>query len=337
MWPTSWYLRAYIIVGLVEAIGDIAIESTLLAKFEFFNDLWHKNTPDESTALPVYLGIFVLAHIFQLTLAWEAIYNRNVIQIFGLCFFNAAFLCYAIIQIAEIKQAFTALDNVDLDNASLTLVSVIPGIIAAAEVIYCVLSYYIYRVLGWEVFKKIGADRRIKRMYMNYQIFICILKFDFFFFFSFSLQFVLLVLEQSKLERYLTLAACPVSLILLYFAYFAVRREHRYLMYAVLATCLAAGGYFVFKLFRIYAGKDDAYRLVYKSLTVFSALSLALLIATFAVAIKCLRNFGLGLKQHLDSTRIRRPTLSEFASSDSLKLGSPYLDQSAANSRMSID
>jgi len=338
LWPDSWYLRAYILVGLAEAIGNIAIESTLLAKFEFFSDLWRKSTPDEGTALPVYLGIFVLAHIFQIALAWEAIYNRNVIQIFGLCVFNAAFLIYAIIQISEIKQAFNVLDDQELDRTSLILVSIIPAIIAVAEAIYCYLSYYIYRLLGWEVFKKIGADRRIKRMYLYYQIFICILKFDFFFFFSFSLQFVLLVLQQSATERYLTLAAAPISIILLYFAYFAVRREHRHLMYAVLGTCGLAAGYFFFKLFRIYQGKDDAYRLVYKSLTVFSALCLALLVATFAVAVKCFRNFGFGLRQHLDSVRNNKPKIanSEYSSTENLKLRYPYELDSMQNNRMSI-
>ena len=39
-----------------------------------------------------------------------------------------------------------------------------------------------------------------------------------------------------------------------------------------------------------------------------AALSLLLLIATFAFAIRCLRNFDKGLKQHLHSHHARRPT-----------------------------
>lgn len=137
LWPSSNILRAYLLVGLVEAIGDITIgafllllgerarpgcgasgsrakhvptypsyphspsslspfllmptdivtsplcltESLILAKFEFFADVFRKDTPDERTALPVYLAIFVLAHLFQCFMAWEAVYNRNVIQV----------------------------------------------------------------------------------------------------------------------------------------------------------------------------------------------------------------------------------------------------------------
>lgn len=81
LWPSSWHLRAYLLVVLAEAAGDIAIgnhhsfkvmvdlkliwhssiESYLLAKFEFFSELLKKDSPDERAALPVYLGIFVLA------------------------------------------------------------------------------------------------------------------------------------------------------------------------------------------------------------------------------------------------------------------------------------
>lgn len=78
------------------------------------------------------------------------------------------FLIYAVIQISEIKQAFTVLKN-GMDRPSLVMIMVIPVIIGVAEAIYIGLSYYIYRVLGWEVYKKLGADRSMKRMYLAYQ------------------------------------------------------------------------------------------------------------------------------------------------------------------------
>lgn len=136
-----------------------------------------------------------------------------------------------------------------------------------------------------------GLDGRIVRQEINARqrsVFICILKFDFFFFISFSLQFVLLVLDQSQLEvstildsllareliksamqRYLTLIAVPVSLLLLYTAFWTVRREARWSLYGVLVACVGAALFFAFKLYRMYKEKDGAYRLVYKSLTVF--------------------------------------------------------------------
>jgi hypothetical protein len=42
-------------------------------------------------------------------------------------------------------------------------------IIGIAEIFYCVLSYNIFREFGWTIWKKIGADRRVKKMYLYYQ------------------------------------------------------------------------------------------------------------------------------------------------------------------------
>ena len=86
--------------------------------------------------------------------------------------------------------------------------------------VYLATFFPLYREFGWSIYKRIGADRGVKKMYMWFQVFICILKFgesvrrrfgieggevygfwdlDFFLFVSFSLQLVLLV-QQNDLE-----------------------------------------------------------------------------------------------------------------------------------------
>lgn len=52
----------------------------------------------------------------------------------------------------------------------------------------------------------------------------------------------------------------------------------------------------IFRLYRIWSEKEGQYKEVYKSLTVFSVLALALLFATALVSIRCLLNFDMGLK-----------------------------------------
>lgn len=80
---------------------------------------------------------------------------------------------------------------------------------------------------GWDVYKFLGADRRLKRMFLQYQIFICCCKFDLFFVFGFSLQMIILVLQEKDWEYYLTIVAFPISIALLLVGWLSARKEFR--------------------------------------------------------------------------------------------------------------
>lgn len=120
--------------------------------------------------------------------------------------------------------------------------------ISLTEATYLGTFWFIWQDYGWRVFKKIGADRGIKRAYAWYHVFLTALKFDFFFLLAFSLQLVLLVLQQNALERGLTIAAMPVTLLILIAGYVAVRKENVWMYYGFEAGCCAGVGYFVYKV-----------------------------------------------------------------------------------------
>lgn len=151
----------------------------------------------------------------------------------------------------------------------------IPVITCIAEIFYVYLAYRIYQDFGWLVFKRLGADRKVHRMYFYYEIFACLLKFDFFFFVGFSMQLLIVNYTFSDVESWLTLAAIPVSIVFMVLAVWSTRHEVHWLQVLFDVVIVAGGGYFVFKLWRIWdSSTAEKYIHDRKSLTVFGTLSL---------------------------------------------------------------
>lgn len=165
--------------------------------------------------------------------------------------FNALFLLYAVIQVSEIRQGLvtgTGTSSGITDIPVNVLTTMIPIVIAVAEVAYIGLGWKIWREFGWKVYKRLGADRQIKRMYAHYQIFVCLVKFDVFFFAGFTVQLMLFVLVKKDWQWYVTCAAIPFSLLLLADGMLAAKYESRIMMSTFMLGCAGAMVYFVYKV-----------------------------------------------------------------------------------------
>jgi hypothetical protein len=280
---------------LIETTIDLAIEGELLLRVQKVTEA----QPGTFAEMPVYLSIFALAHVFQLVMAVDAVYARNTLQFIFLTLFNASLLLYGIVQIDEVKtimkDASAAAGISDIPINVLTII--IPIVIGIAEIAYIALGWKIYHEFGWKVYKSLGADRRIKRMNATYQVYECLVKFDVFFWAGFSVQFILLVLQRNDWEYYVTIAALPLSIVLLVEGHLAARYENKWMMATFMSGCVGAMVYFIYKLIKVLDQREiDQFKSIWKSLTAFSVLAIALLIATFVYSVLVLRNFGRGLK-----------------------------------------
>ena len=101
----------------------------------------------------------------------------------------------------------------------------IPCILALGTCLLSVAAWKLYDEFAWTIYKHISADLRMKRRYLTFQIYIALLKFDFFFFLGFTVQFVVIV-QTYTLEFALTIAAIPVTILILIMAAVWTRREN---------------------------------------------------------------------------------------------------------------
>lgn len=167
--------------------------------------------------------------------------------------FNTLLLAYSILQIGEVKDALNSAEPTGLGISNIpinVLTAIIPCVVGAAELAFVLLAWKIYHEFGWKVYKFLGADRRIKKMYANYQIYECLIKFDIFFWAGFSVQFIVLVLQEGDWEFYVTCAALPLSLVLLLEGHLAARYENKWMMATFMSGCVGALIYFVYKVRR---------------------------------------------------------------------------------------
>ncbi len=208
------------------------------------------------------------------------------------------------------------------------LTATIPVVLSIAQVAFIVLCWYLWKDFGWRIFKVIGGSRDLRKRYLHYQLFVamlselllpsspCIsspegavthtalapgpLEFDFFVFCAYCIQLVMIVLTGMNAERVITIIAPIFSLVVLVLAWWSVRHENRTGMYLFMLGLSGALTYFSYKIYRIWEFKDGLYKEVYRSLTIFSILSILLLVITYAIAVRCLLNFGRGLRAAIE-------------------------------------
>ncbi|GAP84360.1 hypothetical protein SAMD00023353_0701780 [Rosellinia necatrix] len=260
--------------------------------------------------IPTFLGLFILGFIYEVILVWDALIAKNTIQIIGVCIANLALLVYGALQIDQIKEAIDILNvekvfwKSDIWAETRAELIAIPAIIGLITLGLSFMAWKLYQEFAWDILKQIGADYRMKKRFLHYQVYIALLKFDFFFFVGFTIQFLVVVGGRSKVEFGLTAAAIPVTIAILLCAAWSTRREWKLGMWIVGVLYLGGLTYFIYKLARIYTpSQQKAYKPVQKSLTTFAVLTIVLIILTIINAFVCLFNFGHGLKQHLQSPR----------------------------------
>jgi hypothetical protein len=213
-----------------------------------------------SRTITTFLTLYIFGFVFELLLVYDALRLKNTIQVIGLCLFNLALLIYAAVQMQQIADAVTDLQGhgeigPDAWADSKPFLIAIPCIIAVGTMQMAFIAWKLYDEFAWTIYKHISADLRMKRRYLTFQvrslkmgravyadtgqIYIALLKFDFFFFLGFVIQFVVIVVKKTDAEFWTTIAAIPAIIVILMLAGIFTRRESKLGMSAIIvSTCL---------------------------------------------------------------------------------------------------
>ncbi|KAF9586460.1 hypothetical protein BGW38_004537 [Lunasporangiospora selenospora] len=288
--PCSVYGKSLMLTIAIEALLVIIMQAVIVVKY-FDGLVDDPIVPDyppyldplnQSRSIPAYLIVFVFAQLFQLVLAWDAVRAQNTIEMIAIVIFNLCCFAYSIFEISQIRTSL--LDSSQFgffgpdgmaDQLQASVKPFLIVVIVAIGVTQCLvtwLAYQLFQEFGWKIYKKIGADPNMKKMYRAYQIYLVLIKIDLFFFVGFSIQFIYLTLTKRSEdpEYWLTIIVLPLTIVILYIAVYAVRHESRRWMMTFIVAMLCGVAYFVFKVTRMYVGElVGKYAGVKKFLTLF--------------------------------------------------------------------
>lgn len=115
----------------------------------------------------------------------------------------------------------------------------------------------------------------------------------------------MIVTGLADAEKWVTVAAIPVTILILVLAAYWTRRENAAGMVVTIFCFFGGLAYFIFKLARMYqASHETNYLPVRKSLTSFAVITIILIVLTIINASVCMANFNKGLRPHVMKRQI---------------------------------
>lgn len=191
-----------------------------------------------SYTLPTNLAIVLFAFVYEIGFVLDAIRLRNSIQIVAACLHNVCIMIFTAVQHQTIHKAILGLPssrdaageplvNLDVDWWSIVgwVLLAVPIIIGVASVLLCLIAFRVKQEYSWMTYKQLKGDLLMKRRLLAYQVYVVLLKYDFFVITAFLVVYSVTVLEVEGWESIVNLVMIGVTAVVLIFAGFWTKRE----------------------------------------------------------------------------------------------------------------
>jgi len=171
--PNSTWTWAFLLVTLAQAIIALALEGYVFALFQSRLDGANTDTDTQVRTIPTYLSLLIFGYIYQMILVYDALSNKNTIQVIGLCLMNLGILVYTAIQVDQVREAIDILGAKIKVNYSMEIrpfLVAVPCVMGLSTALLSFIAYKLYDEFAWTIYKQISADLRLKRRYLVYQV-----------------------------------------------------------------------------------------------------------------------------------------------------------------------
>ncbi|RIB09281.1 hypothetical protein C2G38_2109012 [Gigaspora rosea] len=336
----SKWTRLFIITSIVQTFITIIIQSLVVGRNQyassFFQDSWQEQLKiDNSTSFECKANIvarmynivgeniiILLSNVFLLFFCYDAIFNQNTIQIITVVIVNYAIGIVAAIQIVEIHrwkdQAVECVPSFKTFNFKVEFYEV-PSIVILllCATMMGFFTWKLYQQFGWNIYKRIGADRNMQKIFRSMLIFVMHLKLDLFFMVVLSVVACVVLSQNDKLHStplyWFHVIVTVLIFILQGLAYHMLREESHLGMKIFIGLWLIPIADFIALLIKSIgtSAQDSWYFFI-----IFIVFGIIMALLTIIWSIIVLNNFDKGLKRHLTTGigNIQRPPITEQTS-----------------------
>ncbi|RIA93677.1 hypothetical protein C1645_803934 [Glomus cerebriforme] len=312
----SRYTKAFVIISIIQTIVLVYLQIRILYR----NAILFLSVGDDECPLVIITFallifeniVFVLFDLFQLYFCMNGIFHQNLIQIFVTVIIDVGYVIIGIIQLIEVKLDISKIESTcpTLHLSENIILYELPHILVLVvlTISMAVLSRKLYRELDWDIYKKIGGDIEIRKIYKTILIFEMLLKINLFFVLIYNTltapfaiyELIKIYNKINTVQKALNIGCLAIVILVFFFqplAYISMKKEWKAGMIIFIIFWFIALVDICF-LALIFEMKIVRYR--FYSWTLLLCISIICALLTFIYAIIVTKNFGKGLKEYLN-------------------------------------